>query len=155
MNIGGRSIMDRGADAILPIVEELREVMKEHRLLILTGAGIRARHLYSVALDLGLPVGFSSPLAASEASQTGHVLAAKLAPDRVAHIEHATDREPPCDASLRRPRGPGQRFPPITTTSSLARAYPFIALMRARFFSPTRWRRAPLGAESRGELLSG
>jgi molybdenum storage protein len=34
MNIGGRSIMDRGADAILPIVEELREVMKEHRLLI-------------------------------------------------------------------------------------------------------------------------
>ena len=35
-------------------MEELREVMKEHRLLILTGAGIRARHLYSVALDLHL-----------------------------------------------------------------------------------------------------
>jgi hypothetical protein len=26
-------------------------------LLILTGAGIRARHVYSVGLDLGLPVG--------------------------------------------------------------------------------------------------
>ena len=65
VKIGGRSIMDRGADAILPIVEELRKLMQEHRLLILTGAGIRARHLYSVALDLGLPVGSLAPLAAS------------------------------------------------------------------------------------------
>jgi molybdenum storage protein len=45
VKIGGRSIMDRGADAILPMVDELRKVMQEHRLLILTGAGIRARHL--------------------------------------------------------------------------------------------------------------
>ena len=90
VKIGGRSIMDRGADAILPIVEELREVMKEHRLLILTGAGIRARHLYSVALDLGLPVGSLAPLAASEAGQNGHILAALLAPEGVAYIEHGT-----------------------------------------------------------------
>src|SRR5580704_15274675 len=46
VKIGGRSIMDRAAEVILPMVEELRRVMKEHRLLILTGAGIRARHLY-------------------------------------------------------------------------------------------------------------
>src|ERR1700728_2238790 len=90
VKIGGRSIMDRGADAILPIVEELREVMKEHRLLILTGAGIRARHLYSVALDLGLPVGSLAPLAASEAGQNGHLLAALLAPEGVSYIEHGT-----------------------------------------------------------------
>jgi molybdenum storage protein len=90
VKIGGRSIMDRGAEAILPIVEELREVMKEHRLLILTGAGIRARHLYSVALDLGLPVGSLAPLAASEAGQNGHILAALLAPEGVAYIEHGT-----------------------------------------------------------------
>ena len=48
VKIGGRSIMDRGAEAILPMVEELRKLMQEHRLLILTGAGIRARHLYSL-----------------------------------------------------------------------------------------------------------
>ena len=36
VKIGGRSIMDRGADAILPIVEEIRRVLPEHRLLILT-----------------------------------------------------------------------------------------------------------------------
>ena len=44
VKIGGASIMDRGREAILPMVEELRKLLPEHRLLILTGAGIRARH---------------------------------------------------------------------------------------------------------------
>ena len=114
VKIGGRSIMDRGAEAILPIVEELREVMKEHRLLILTGAGIRARHLYSVALDLGLPVGSLAPLAASEAGQNGHILAALLAPEGVCLYRAWHDREPACDPPLRRPRGRGQRLSPLS-----------------------------------------
>lgn len=90
VKIGGRAIMDRGADAILPVVDELRKLLPEHRLLILTGAGIRARHLYGVGLDLGLPVGSLAPLAASEAGQNGHILAALLAPDGVSYIEHPT-----------------------------------------------------------------
>jgi molybdenum storage protein len=90
VKIGGRSIMDRGAEAILPVVAELRKLLPEHRLLILTGAGIRARHIYGVGLDLGLPVGSLAPLAASEAGQNGHILAALLAPDGVSYIEHPT-----------------------------------------------------------------
>ena len=90
VKIGGRAIMDRGAEAILPLVEEIRRLLPEHRLLILTGAGVRARHLYSVGLDLGLPVGSLAPLAASEAGQNGHMLAALLAPDGVSYIEHPT-----------------------------------------------------------------
>jgi molybdenum storage protein len=90
VKVGGRSIMDRGPEAILPLVEELRKLLPEHRLLILTGAGIRARHLYSVGLDLGLPVGSLAPLAASEAGQNGHILAALLAPEGVSYIEHPT-----------------------------------------------------------------
>src|SRR5215467_7818751 len=90
VKIGGRSIMDRGPEAILPLVEELRSLLPEHRLLILTGAGIRARHLYSVGLDLGLPVGSLAPLAASEAGQNGHILAALLAADGVSYVEHPT-----------------------------------------------------------------
>ncbi|MES2258250.1 MAG: molybdenum storage protein subunit alpha [Pseudomonadota bacterium] len=90
VKIGGRSIMDRGRDAILPIVEEIRKILPEHRLLILTGAGIRARHLYSVGLDLGLPVGSLAPLAASEAGQNGHMLASLLAPEGVSYVEHPT-----------------------------------------------------------------
>jgi molybdenum storage protein len=90
VKIGGRSIMDRGAEAILPIVDELRKLLPEHRLLILTGAGIRARHLYGVGLDLGLPVGSLAPLAASEAGQNGHMLAALLAAEGVSYVEHPT-----------------------------------------------------------------
>jgi molybdenum storage protein len=82
--------MDRGAEAILPIVEELRRLLPEHRMLILTGAGIRARHLYSVGLDLGLPVGSLAPLAANEAGQNGHILSFLLAPEGVSYIEHPT-----------------------------------------------------------------
>ena len=92
VKIGGRSIMDRGRDAILPLVDELRKLLPEHRLLILTGAGIRARHLYGVGvgLDLGLPVGSLAPLAASEAGQNGHILAALLAAEGVSYLEHPT-----------------------------------------------------------------
>ena len=90
VKIGGCSIMDRGPEAILPIVDEIRKLLPEHRLLILTGAGIRARHLYSVGLDLGLPVGSLAPLAASEAGQNGHMLASLLAPDGVSYVEHPT-----------------------------------------------------------------
>ena len=90
VKIGGRSIMDRGRDAILPIVDEIRKLLPEHRLLILTGAGIRARHVYGVGLDLGLPVGSLASLAASEAGQNGHILAALLAPEGVSYVEHPT-----------------------------------------------------------------
>lgn len=90
VKIGGRAIMDRGAEAILPVVDELRKLLPEHRLLILTGAGIRARHLYGVGLDLGLPVGSLAPLAASEAGQNGHILASLLAPEGVSYVEHGT-----------------------------------------------------------------
>lgn len=90
VKIGGRSIMDRGAEAILPIVEELKKLLPEHRLLILTGAGVRARHVMSVGLDLGLPVGSLAPLAASEAGQNGHILASLLAAEGVSYVDHPT-----------------------------------------------------------------
>ena len=90
VKIGGSSIMDKGAEAILPIVNELRNLLPEHRLLILTGTGLRARHLYSVGLDLGLPVGSLAPLAAKEASQNGHILASLLATDGISFVEHST-----------------------------------------------------------------
>src|ERR1700726_1605015 len=90
VKIGGRSIMDRGPEAILPLVDELRALFPAHRLLALPGAGVPAPHLYSVGLDLGLPAGSLAPLAASEAGQNGHILACLLAPEGVSYIEHPT-----------------------------------------------------------------
>lgn len=57
VSIGGQSIFDRGADAILPLVEELAANMKRRKLLIGVGGGTRVRHTCSIALDLGLPTG--------------------------------------------------------------------------------------------------
>jgi molybdenum storage protein len=87
--LGGRSIMDRGRDAVLPVVAELRAVLLEHRLLILTGPGIRGRHVLGVGLDLGLPTGVLAALASAEAEQNGHLIAALLAEQGVSYLPHA------------------------------------------------------------------
>lgn len=58
VSIGGQSIFDRGASAILPLVDELAEAKKAgHKMVIAVGGGTRVRHTASIALDLGLPVG--------------------------------------------------------------------------------------------------
>ena len=90
VTIGGRSIVDRGAGAILPLVDELRAAFGDHRMLIATGAGIRARHVLGVALDLGMPTGVLASLAATEAEQNGHIVAALLAADGVSYLPHTT-----------------------------------------------------------------
>ena len=88
--IGGRSIMDKGRDTVLPVVEGLRAALPEHRMLILTGPGIRARHVLGVGLDLGLPTGALAALISSEAEQNGHLVAALLAEQGVSYLSHAT-----------------------------------------------------------------
>jgi molybdenum storage protein len=90
VSIGGRSIMDRGREAVLPVVEELRAAYAEKRMLITTGPGIRARHVFGVALDLGLPTGALAALAATEAEQNGHIVAALLAEDGVSYLPHTS-----------------------------------------------------------------
>ena len=56
LKIGGQTIIDRGRAAVYPVVEEL-VAARDHQLLIGTGAGTRARHLYSIAAGVGLPTG--------------------------------------------------------------------------------------------------
>ncbi len=87
--IGGRSIIDKGRDAVLPVVEELREALPEHRMLILTGPGIRGRHVLGVGLDLGLPTGVLAALVSADAEQNGHLIAALLAEQGVSYLPHA------------------------------------------------------------------
>jgi molybdenum storage protein len=88
VTIGGRSIMDRGRDAILPVVAELRDALATERLLILTGPGIRARHVLGVGLDLGMPTGVLAALLSTEAEQNGHLIAALLAEHGVSYLPH-------------------------------------------------------------------
>ncbi|HEY7791492.1 MAG TPA: hypothetical protein VIC33_13320 [Vicinamibacterales bacterium] len=88
IKIGGHSIVDRGREAVMPVVEELAEALADHRLLIATGAGIRSRHIFSVGLDLGLPTGVLAALSAADAEQNGHIIATLLAQHGVVFLPH-------------------------------------------------------------------
>ena len=62
VKIGGQSVIDRGRAAVYPLVDEIVAARKTHKMLIGTGAGTRARHLYSIAAGLSLPAGVLSQL---------------------------------------------------------------------------------------------
>lgn len=88
--LGGSTIVDRGREVLLPLVDEIRGLLPEHRMLLLTGAGIRARHVLGVGLDLGLPTGALAGLAATEAEQNGRLVASLLAAEGVSYLPHQT-----------------------------------------------------------------
>jgi molybdenum storage protein len=74
LKIGGQSLMDRGRAAVFPVVEELVEAKRTHRLLIGTGGGTRARHIYSLAAELGMPTGVLSEVGSAVAGQNAEML---------------------------------------------------------------------------------
>ena len=79
IKIGGQSLIDRGRAAVYPLVDEIVAARKQHKLIIGTGAGTRARHLYSIAAGLGLPAGVLTQLGASVAEQNAAMLGQLLA----------------------------------------------------------------------------
>ena len=89
IKIGGQSGIDRGRAAVYPLVDEIVSVRKKHKLLIGTGAGPRARHLYSIAAGLNLPAGVLSQLGASVADQNAAMLGQLLAKHGIAAVDGA------------------------------------------------------------------
>jgi molybdenum storage protein len=89
IKIGGQSVIDRGRAAVYPLVDEIVAARKAHKLLIGTGAGTRARHLYSIAAELGLPAGVLSQLGASVADQNAAMLGQLLAKYGISAVDGA------------------------------------------------------------------
>lgn len=89
IKIGGQSLIDRGRSAVYPLVDEIVAAKKRHKLLVGTGAGTRARHLYSIAAGLNLPAGVLSQLGASVADQNAAMLGQLLAKHGVSAIDGA------------------------------------------------------------------
>lgn len=74
VKVGGQSFIDRGRAAVYPLVEELLELRRTHRLLIGTGGGTRARHAYALAAEVGLPTGVLSSFGSAVAGQNAQIL---------------------------------------------------------------------------------
>src|SRR4029453_6713312 len=74
VKIGGQSIIDRGRAAVYPLLDEIAANLGKHRMILGTGAGTRARHIYSLAIDLGLPVGVLTVLGTAVAWQNAQML---------------------------------------------------------------------------------
>ncbi|MBP2300522.1 amino acid kinase family protein [Azospirillum picis] len=89
LKIGGQSVIDRGRAAVYPLVDEIVAARGSHKLLIGTGAGTRARHLYSIAAGLNLPAGVLAQLGASVADQNAAMLGQLLARHGISAVDGA------------------------------------------------------------------
>src|SRR5437660_1308008 len=89
VKIGGQSMIDRGRSAVLPIIDELVANLPDHQMIIGTGAGTRARHAYSVGIDLGMPTGVLSVLGFFVSIQNAKMIHYLLAKHGIPSIEPA------------------------------------------------------------------
>jgi molybdenum storage protein len=87
IQIGGRSIMDRGRSALLPLLDEIVANQAQHRMIIGVGAGVRTRHIFSVGLDLGLPTGALAVLSAKDSAQNAYMVSCLLAKHGFVYLE--------------------------------------------------------------------
>ncbi len=88
IKLGGQSIIDRGRQAVLPLLEEIVAARAEHDLLVTTGGGTRSRHVYAIALDLDMPTGVLAKLGSSISEQNALMLSILLAPHGGIKIGH-------------------------------------------------------------------
>jgi molybdenum storage protein len=87
IQIGGRSIMDRGHSALLPLLDEIVANHPQHQMIVGVGAGVRSRHIFSVGLDLGLPTGALAALSAKDAAQNAYMVSCLLAKHGFVYLE--------------------------------------------------------------------
>src|SRR5207248_5728085 len=102
VKIGGQSFIDRGRAAVFPLIEEVVENLPRHKMIIGTGAGTRARHAYSVGLDLGMPTGVLSVLGFFVSIQNAKMIHYLLAKHGIPSIEPAQFAQMPLYLAERR-----------------------------------------------------
>jgi molybdenum storage protein len=87
IKIGGQSMIDRGRVAVFPLIDEIVANLGKHEMIIGTGAGTRARHAYSVGIDLGMPTGVLGVLGTFVSMQNARMLHYLLAKHGVPFVE--------------------------------------------------------------------
>jgi len=80
LKVGGQSITDLGAKGVLPVIKEIGENAARHKMIVSTGGGTRSRHIYAIAMELGMPTGIISKLGQSVSEQNALMLSTLLSP---------------------------------------------------------------------------
>jgi molybdenum storage protein len=69
IKIGGHGAIDYGSEVMHPLCEEIGQLSKKHKLLVVTGGGGRVRHIMDIGMDLGMPTGVLAELSAKISEQ--------------------------------------------------------------------------------------
>jgi molybdenum storage protein len=80
VKLGGHGIIDYGKDVVLPLVQEIGELSKEYKILVVTGGGVRVRHILDMGLNLGMPTGVLAELAGKISEQNAIMMSILLSP---------------------------------------------------------------------------
>jgi len=93
LKIGGQSIIDRGKDAIFPILDVLVRAKETHKMILMTGGGTRTRHVLSIGVELGMPAGVLSKLADKVSWQNAEMISVLLSKYGGVKIGHGDNLE--------------------------------------------------------------
>lgn len=78
VKIGGHGVIDYGREIVHPLMEEIGELSRDHKILVATGGGARVRHILDVGIDLGMPTGVLAELAGKISEQNATMISLLL-----------------------------------------------------------------------------
>jgi len=78
VKIGGHAAVDYGKKVMVPLLDEIGGLSKEHQILVVTGGGGRVRHLMEIGIDLGMPTGVLAELSSKISEQNAIMVAILL-----------------------------------------------------------------------------
>jgi molybdenum storage protein len=78
VKIGGHGIIDYGRTVVVPLMEEIGQLSKGNKLLVVTGGGVRVRHIMDIGIELGMPTGVLAELAGKISEQNAIMLSVLL-----------------------------------------------------------------------------
>ncbi len=80
IKIGGHGLIDYGAPVVMPLAEEIGANSTDHEMLVVTGGGVRVRHILDIGMDLNMPTGVLAELAGKISEQNAIMMAVLLSP---------------------------------------------------------------------------
>lgn len=78
IKIGGHGIIDYGAPVVKPLADEIGTLSKQYKMLVVTGGGVRVRHILDIGLELEMPTGVLAELAGKISEQNAIMIAVLL-----------------------------------------------------------------------------